>query len=140
MAVYKSMAEYEKKLKKWMKELPDDMVVANRQAAEIVRKEVLTKHLNGRKMPKGVGSESNATLGIKSGDLRASISTWAFRTTSGIKAYVGNLTWPLKYAKYHEYGSSIHPKRPFLRPSLKAKKKDIIDHLVKAIKRSYEDA
>lgn len=140
MAVYNSMKEYEKKLKKWMKEFPDDMVVANRQAAEMVRTEVLTKHLTGKKMPRGIGSASHATLGIKSGNLRASISTWAFRTSGGIKAYIGNMTWPLKYAGFHEEGKGGMPARPFLKPSLKAKQKAIKEHLQKALKRSYTNA
>ena len=139
MAVYKNMADYEKKLKKWEKDFPNDMVKALGQAAEEVRKEVLTKHLNGLKMPSGVGSESHATLGIKTGKLRSSISEKVFRTAGGIKAWVGTFISPTDYAKKHEFGIGV-PKRPFLSPSLKAKRKWIVNHLQKKMMESYKNA
>ena len=140
MAVYKSMAEFEKKLKRWEKDFPDDMVKAMGQASEAVRTEVLTKHLNGFKMAKGVGSDTSATLGIKTGRLRASIAQKVYKSVAGIKAYIGTFISPTKYAKYHEYGTKIHPKRPFLEPSLQAKKKKIVQILQDAMKRSYDNA
>ena len=140
MAVYKNMADFEKKLKRWEKQYPDDMVKAMGIASETVRTEVLTKHLTGRKMAKGVGSDSHATLGIVTGRLRASISEKIYKTTTGIKAYVGTFISPTKYAKYHEYGTVYHPKRPFLAPSLQKKRKKIIEILQDAMKRSYDNA
>lgn len=140
MAVYNSMADFHKKLKRWEKEYPDDMAKASGVAGEVVNTEVQTKHLSGPKMAKGVGSDKHATLQPRSGDLRSSISVRVYRTTKGIKTFIGTFLKPLKYAKWHEKGSEIHPKRPFLSSSLSAKRKKIVDIYQKAMKRSYDNA
>ena len=140
MATYKSMDAYYKKLKRWEKDFPDDMAKASGIAGEAVMTEVQTKHLNGPKMAKGVGSDKHATLQPRSGDLKSSISVRVYKTTQGIKTFIGTFLKPTKYAKWHEKGSAIHPKRPFLSSSLSAKRKKIIDIYKEAMKRSYKDA
>lgn len=140
MAVYNSMADFEKKLKRWEKDYPKDMEKAMGIAGEEVVTETVSKHLNGPKMAKGIGNDRHATLQPRSGDLKKSIIQKVYRTSSGIVALVGNFLNPLRYAKYHEYGSSIHPKRPFLKPSLHAKRRKIVSILKEAMMRSYDNA
>lgn len=140
MAVYNSMKDYQKKLKRWVKDYPQDVERAMGEASEVVRGEVITRHLNGPRMPKGVGSKTKGTLQPRTGKLKNSITTKVFKTAGSIKAYVGNLHMPLKYAARHEYGDAVMPERSFLRSSLSEKRKKIKEILLDAMKRSYDNA
>jgi phage gpG-like protein len=150
-----SMEEFKAKLDRWGQDFPLFAEKYLKRAAEEVRTEVVTKHLSGPTGPK--------SLSKKSGDLGNSITTSVKRSGGRIRALIGNLKWPLKYARIHEYGGIIKPKnsgflkfkigdrwifakevripeRSFLRSSLKDKRRAIIDLLTKAIKESYRDA
>jgi hypothetical protein len=131
-----SMEEFRDKLERWSTKFPEAAQKYLKRSAEVVREETVIKHLSGPRMPRGATSLKNATLGRVSGDLANSITTSVKRRGGGYIAEIGNLRMPLKYAYQWEKQRG----RPFLLPSIEAKRGDIIKMLTKAIKESYNDA
>jgi len=159
-----NMKEFNEKVERWATQFPAAAVRAIGAAAMIVEKEVMDKHLSGPKMPRGVGSKTRGTLQPGSGsELLNSITSGVLKQGSKIIGRVSNDKHRLPYARIHEYGGIIRPKkgkflkftigdrtifakqvkipeRSYMRSSLKAKRKTIISILTKAMKRSYTDA
>ena len=153
-----SLKEFEKKIKRWAKTQPELLENALKTAAEIVRGEAIIKHLSGPKMARGKGSLKNATLARRSGDLAGSINTKVSVTRKRQTAQVGT---NMKYARIHEKGGVIlpkkgkylvfsvgghtvfarsvkMPKRPFLSPSLEAKRQKILDIMLDRLIEGYK--
>ncbi len=55
---------------------------------------------------------------VQTGTLRSSIS----HAVSGLTAVAGPTE---KYGKYHEFGTRLHPQRPFMRPALRKVQRDM---------------
>lgn len=55
---------------------------------------------------------------VQTGTLRSSIS----HAVIGLRAVVGPTE---KYGKYHEFGSRMHPQRPFMRPALRRMQREL---------------
>ena len=134
-----TMEQFQKKLKRFGKDHPDLLKVALRRGAETVRLEAVRKHLSGPKMPVGKGSTKNATLARRSGDLAGSLNT---KVVANKKRQSAKVSTNLIYARIHEKGDKTKgmPKRPYLSSSLQAKRKDIVDDLLKAMIRGYKKA
>ena len=134
-----TVEQFEKKLRRFGNNHPDLLKVALRRGAETVRLETVRKHLSGPKMPKGIGSTKNATLARRSGDLAGSLNT---RVVANNKRQSAKISTSLIYARIHEKGdkSKGMPKRPYLEPSLQAKRKEIVDDILKAMIRGYKKA
>lgn len=136
-----NMKQFNDKVNRWMKDFPEAVEKALGAGAAMVHGEAVEKHLSGPKMPRGVGSLTKATLQpSRRAELKNSISFRVLKKGSSLIGQVGNWKHPLPYAKLHEYGLGGMPKRPFLSSSLKAKKKQIVEFILKAMKRSYTDA
>lgn len=162
MAEY-TMKQYKDKIDRWIKKYPNDAQIALNKAATIVMAEVQSKHLAGPKMAQGVGSKTKGTLQSRSGALLSSIAVKVERSGKKMRAYIGTFKRQLKYAAIHEYGGIIKPKEPggllrfkignawiltkqvkipersYLRSSLKAKRGAVVQTLLEAIKRSYNN-
>lgn len=144
MATY-TMPEFKKKLNRWAERNPQSLKISLRKGVGLVRLEAVDKHLSGPKMATGKGDKKNATLARGSGDLASKLNTRVKATNTKIAASLGS---NLKYARIHEKGGVIKPKkkkslrfkiggnwvivkqvtipaRPYLSPSLKEKKKDV---------------
>jgi len=137
-----TMEQFQKKIKRWAKNEPRTLEAALRTAAEIVRRETVQQHLSGPKMKKGVGSAKHATLARHSGDLAGSISTKVSVTKSKQMAQIGTLSGKvgtvMKYAHRHEEGTFGMPKRPFLHPSLEAKREKILQVILSRMMEAYK--
>ena len=131
MATY-SPEQFERKIKAWAKNTPEAVERGLKAGAELVRAEAVLNHLSGPKMPKGKGSLKNATLQPRTGDLRGSINT-KVKTSPKISAQVGT---SIKYARRHEEGIKM-PKRPFLKPSLEAKRDKAVELILDKIMEAY---
>lgn len=134
MATY-TPEEFKKKIERFAKDQPKAVEIGLKAGAELVRGEAVRNHLSGPKMPKGKGSLKNATLQPRTGDLRGSINT-KVKTTPKLSAQIGT---SIKYARRHEEGIKM-PKRPFLKPSLEAKRQDAVDLILKKIMEAYRRA
>ena len=141
MARY-TMEEYEKKIKHWGRDMPGALEAALQKGAEIVRREVVLKHMRPPKMPVGVGSQMNATLKPHTGDLRGSIMAYTKRRGTSIRGFISGGGASVKYAAVHEYGWPAHniPARPYLRSSLAAKRTEILKGILRAMHESYRRA
>jgi phage gpG-like protein len=151
--------EFKRKLERWAKDNPKAVERGLKAGAELVRAEAVAKHLSGPKMPRGKGSLKAATLARGSGDLAGSINT-KVKVGTKISAQIGT---NLKYARIHENGGTIKPKtgqflkfniggrdifaksvtipkRPFLKPSLEAKRKEAVDLILDKIMEAYRKA
>lgn len=159
-----SMKQFHDKVQRWASQFPAMAFDAMDYAGREVHGEVVSKHLNGPKMARGAGSSTKGTLQPgKGSELKSSIAWRVKRAGGRVTGQVGNWKHPLVYAKIHEYGGIILPKkskflvfkigdktifakkvvipeRSFLRSSLKAKRQKIKDIFLKAIKRSYTNA
>lgn len=153
-----TMEQFQRKVQTWHRRAPETLRLGLTEAAIIVTKEVRDKHLGGPKMARGRGSSTSATLAPVSGKLLASVGYRVSVTGDRIKAEVGT---NLKYARIHEYGGIIKPvkgkflkfeiggrtifakqvkipARPFLRPSVKAKRPEVVRILADHFMRSYD--
>ena len=150
-----NMNEFNEKMQRWAAKFPVEAERALKRAAGDVRGEAVTKHLSG--------PTSSTTLSRRSGDLANSITTSVRRSGGRMVAEIGNLKKPLPYARIHEYGGTIRPKkgtflkfeiggktifakevkipeRSYLRSSLKAKRQSIVSIITRAMRESYYDA
>ena len=98
--------EFQKKLARWVKIAPKEVARVLTVGAEMVRREAQEHHLNGPKMPRGVGSEMNATLGRVSSRLFQSIAIKVLSdpNTGRFSAQVGTR---VPYGRLHEFGGKI---------------------------------
>ncbi len=158
MATY-SPEEFKRKIERFAKDQPKAVEIGLKAGAELVRGEAVRNHLSGPKMPTGRGSAKRATLARGSGDLAGSINT-KVKTTPKLLAQIGT---SMKYARIHEKGGVIKPKsgrflvftignkkifassvtipkRPFLAPSLEAKRSDAVELILKKIMEAYRRA
>jgi hypothetical protein len=134
------MKQFNEKVNRWMKDFPEEVEKALGAGAAMVHGEAIDKHLSGPRMGKGIGSNTNATLQPRTGNLKNSISFRVLKKGTQLTGQVGNWKNPLVYARVHEEGLGHAPKRPFLKSSLRAKKKQIVDFILKAMMRSYTNA
>lgn len=108
------------------------------QVGTEVNAHAIRHHLHGPKMPRGVtGGFSNSTLHSRVG-MRQRLAVRAKKRGSRVTISVGtNLTnRGYSYPRAHEYGLGKMPERPWLRPSVKAKKK----RLLAVIRKRYIEA
>ena len=129
-----TMEQFKKKITNWSKGMDKTVEKALGKASNKVRSEAVKNHLSGPKMPRGKGSLTDATLQPHTGDLRSSINTKVSVHTGKMKATVGSA---ISYAKKHEKGISV-PKRPFLKPSLEEKRKEIDDIILDGMMEAYK--
>lgn len=153
-----SLEEFNKKLKRWMRAMPKEVEISVKRGADFVIAYIQKEHLSGPKMPRGVGHASKATLAVGKGDrLRKAINKRVSVTARRITALIGV---KLKYGPIHEFGGIIRPKRfkflhwkdetgehfakkvkiparPYLRPSIREKRKDVMVEILEGAMRSY---
>lgn len=155
-----SMAEFQKKLQRWMRNTPGDVSTGLSRGADIVIAEAQKTHLSGPKMPRGVGSARGGTLAARTGRLRRSITKRINVSRLRIIALVGS---NLKYARIHEKGGEIKPVRArmlvwrdgeglhfakkvriparrFLRPSIDVKRTAVMKEILNAVMMGYKKA
>ena len=134
-----TMAQYQQKVDKWVRDVPDAVKDALEAGGNIVIGEAQTAHLSGPKMAKGVGSLTHATLQPRSGDLKTRLHKRVRATPGDVSLRVGS---NMEYAAAHEYGYPPGgiPKRPFLRPSVDKKLSKILDLIGKRIVKAYREA
>ncbi len=135
--VRQSMEQWKLHLNEWAKKMPRTVQKALLKAAEIVRGEALYSHLSGPKMAKGVGSATRGTLARQSGDLAGSLKVRSVIKGKKIRGTVGA---NMVYAAIHEFGMKSRgmPERSYLRSSLRAKQKAIMDTILKGMLESYK--
>ncbi len=131
--------EFQKKLQRWAKKAPKEIKDAMDRAGLIVQREVQEKHLSGPKMARGVGSMTRATLGTASKQwfLRRSINVRSRLSGSRVSLKIGT---NVGYGRKHEEGLEGMPKRPFLAPSIKKKKNEVMEEIAKGFMKAYKKA
>ena len=133
--------ELQKRLARWVKVAPEEVKKVLTLGGEMVRREAQERHLNGPKMPRGVGDPMNATLGRRSSRLFQSIALRVMATKDGkFSAQVGTNVRGKDgraYGREHELGLNGMPARPFLRPSLIKKRPKIFEMISKEFLKSY---
>ena len=154
MATY-TYEQFKEKLDKWWRLVPEEAWKAVSRAAALVVAEVQRGHLSGKKMPRGVGGTTEATLAVVTNRLRGSI--WhSVKRPSQLKQgeqITARIGTNVKYARIHEYGGVIRnafgrgqhrmafmPMRPFLRPSLSKEQPRALKLILDAMMRSYNKA
>jgi len=131
----RAIKEFQQKVERWCRVAPEEVKKALKLGGEKVRAEVQFRHLNGPKMPRGVGDPNNATLAVRTGRLKGSIALRVMALESGkFSAQIGT---NVPYARKHEYGLEGMPERPFLRPSIEKKRPEVFDTIAKAFMESY---
>lgn len=100
-----TLPELQEKIRRWQRVGPESLKRTLTEAAIIVMNEVQRNHLNGPKMPRGVGSATNATLQMQSGRLQRGIAKDIVVTKNEVRARVGT---NVEYAAIHEFGGTIH--------------------------------
>ena len=127
--------ELQKRLARWVKVAPEEVKKVLTLGGEMVRREAQERHLNGPKMPRGVGDPMNATLGRRSSRLFQSIALRVMATKDGkFSAQVGT---NVSYGRKHELGREGMPERPFLRPSLLKMRPRIFERIQEEFLKSY---
>jgi phage gpG-like protein len=130
-----TLDELHAKLMRWSVLMPEACKKALTEGAELVRREAQASHLSGPKMPRGVGDDQDATLAVRTGFLRRSISRTVDVHPGEVSAFVGT---PLWYGRVHELGLGKMPRRSFLRPSLEFKHDVVFEMLRKRFFESYQ--
>ena len=96
--------------------------------------ESMLEHLSGPKMPRGVGSEENATLQPHTGYLRRALNR---KTINQGNVSVGvKVSNKAEYAAVHEFGGRKTPKRSYLWPVVKRYRpvmKEYLEHVLKEL-------
>ena len=133
-----TMEQLQAKIQRWMRIAPQELKEALTKGAKLATKEAQSAHLSGPKMPRGVGDPTRATLAVKTGRLRRSITERVTVTKDRVTAQVGT---NVKYGRIHEYGLEVRgrkmPERPFLRPSVEEKKPRIMELILDAMMGAY---
>ena len=133
-----TMEQLQAKIQRWMRIAPQELKEALMKGAKLATKEAQSAHLSGPKMPRGVGDPTRATLAVKTGRLRRSITERVTVTKDRVTAQVGT---NVKYGRMHEYGLEAQgrkmPERPFLRPSVEEKKPRIMELILDAMMEAY---
>ena len=141
MAIYKDINKYHMKINKWRrKKMMPAVAQALRKAVEVIRRTVLIRHLSGPRMPRGVGSDMNATLARVTGDLAGSVKTDVKMERNDIRAFVMAGGGAARaYARAHEYGAPSRnlPRRPYIGPAVEVKRRNTLKLIMKALGRSY---
>ncbi len=133
MSEVQDLKAFSDKLMRWSVLMPKELKNALQIGGELVRREVQEKHLSGPKMPRGVGDESNATLAVQTGTLRRSIALRIRVATGDVSAEIGTT---VGYGRRHEEGLMV-PERPFLRPSIVAKRSEVMRQVERSVMESY---
>ena len=132
-----TMEQWELKLKTWASAMPKAVQKALLKAGEIVRGEAILAHLSGPKMAKGVGSATRGTLARQGGDLAASLNVRSVIKGKEIRGSVGT---NMVYGAIHEFGMKSRgmPERSYLRSSLRAKQKAILQTILGKMMEDYK--
>ena len=130
-----SMEQLQGKIQRWMRIAPEQLKKALLKGARVVTKEVQSKHLSGPKMPRGMGDLTRATLAVQTGRLRRSITERVQVSRDRVTAQVGT---NVPYGRKHEKGLEKMPERPFLRPSLEAKKSRVMEMILDGFMEAYK--
>lgn len=146
-----TLEELRDKLTRWSVVAPQACKKALTEGAETVRREVQEKHLSGPRMPRGVGDPTDATLQPISNTLRRSITKEVTVKPGEVSAIIGT---NVVYAARHEFGYESYtkisrgfgtylrkgttPARPFMRPSLAAKREEVFQKLRVRLFESYK--
>lgn len=167
MAKYNSVEAYKKKIDRYMSKSPAIMKKGLTKGANIVRKEVITKHLGQGTTSTVTGRNAmNAKLRSDTGLLRSSIGVRVQASRRKSLARVGSGVGggrPVKYAPIHEYGGTIQargsgylkfkingqwyqkksvhiPARPYLKPSLETKQQEALKVILQTLINEYRRA
>ena len=147
------MAQWQRKVKKWVRRYPDLVAEALRDEMPFLVGDVQRTHLSGP-------STTNTTLMRQTGQLARSIHGTVNRLGKRVKATLGT---NLVYAPTHEYGATIKaknapylkfkignqwvstkqvkiPARPFLYPTVQRNRLRIFDAIRERIVRGYQRA
>ena len=131
-----TMDQFQRKVRRWRRKFPDAIREALERGGERILHEVHTKHLSGPKIPRGEGHPTNATLQPQSGRLKTSVHYRVRSTSRETSLTVGT---NVIYAGVHEHGYKKRniPARPFLQPSVDAKRDAILDDVSESIVAAY---
>jgi len=150
-AIESNVEELQRKILRWSRVAPGELRKALENSAVLIQREAQEKHFRLPKMDRGIGHPTMAWLGTsaayakkgKAGKntkgrhqwwrLRNSITRKVIAEPGRFYAIVGTNIW---YGRKHEFGIGV-PYRPFLRPSLEAKRPQAFDMLEKALMKSY---
>ena len=122
--------EFQKKLNRWAKKMPEKVKKALGQAGLIIQTDVQKNRLSGQ------------VLHEQTGVLKQSIN---YRTKLSIGEVRLQIGTPVPYGKYWEEGF-IHASgkrmkaRPFLKPSIRSKKKQVMDLIATGMMEAYKKA
>ena len=94
-----TMEQLQAKIQRWMRIAPQELKEALTKGAKLATREAQSAHLSGPKMPRGVGDLTRATLAVKTGRLRRSITERVTVTKDRVTAQVGT---NVKYGRTHE--------------------------------------
>lgn len=135
-----TMAVWQRRIRRLSKRMPDVVEGAYIRAAAAVVGHAQKRHLRGPKMPRGVsGGFSGSTLSAPTRRLRGSLSQKVKVTADRVVARVGtNVTnRGYSYPRAHEFGLGKMPERPFLRPSVEAKRENTAEEIRDAVMTAY---
>jgi len=126
-----TLNQFQKKVNRWAKENPEAVEEALAAGAEMVRGEAVEKHLSGP--TSGGGGFHGESLRVRSGTLRNSVTS----RVKGGATPSAKVATNVVYAAAHEYGTPKMPRRPFLRPSLEEKRKDVMELILRKIMETF---
>lgn len=128
-----NIEELQKKLLRWSRVAPQELRKALTRSSMFIAREVKSAHLSGPKMQRGMGHPTMATLAVRTGRLRRSITQRVAVEPGRYSAIIGT---NVPYGRKHEFGQGV-PFRPFLRPSLEKKRPEALEMLNEALMKSY---
>ena len=136
-----SMAVWNRRIRRMATTMPDVVRNAYTRAAIIVIGHAQKHHLSGPKMPRGVsGGFSGSTLAVQSTELRNRLAHKLGTTTLGrviIRVGTNVTSGGYSYPRAHEYGLGKMPERPFLRPSVDAKRNNTVKEIRNGVIQAY---
>lgn len=121
--------EFQRKLQKWSKKTPLEVERALGRAGLIVQKDVQQRRLSGQ------------VLREQTGTLKRSIN---YRTKLSMNRVTLQIGTNVPYGRYWEEGFIRAGKRvtarPFLKPSIRSKKKEVMDLIANGMMEAYKKA
>lgn len=128
--------QFQQKVNRWAKENPKAVEEALAAGALMVSGEAVEKHLSGPTSAGGGFFGESLSVGKRKGlggTLRRSIS----ERIKGGKNPSATVGTNVVYAPIHEYGLGRMPQRPFLRPSLEKRRKDVMELILRKIMEAF---
>ena len=135
-----TLPQFQAKIRKFTAQMPEAVEDAFQEVLPVLAGKVITTHLSGPKMARGVGDPTKATLARQSGRLAMGIRHRVRWKGKEVAAQIG-VDGLGPYPRYHEKGSpgGRIPKRPYLLPTVKREgdktKRNILKHIIRKWKR-----